>query len=184
MALDRTWYNSLVNDDGSGLTGSVWDKEDVNQLMNAIDAEIARISVPPYCFVYANGAQSFAHGAWDYVNFAAAFENGAGMWSSGAPNAITIPVAGHYYVNGCIYWAGNPTGARMARILYNYQYNILADVRQVPIGADNTTVYVSGIINAAAGAIITMQAYQSSGAALGAGGTFPGTNYLQIYRAF
>jgi len=41
MALDRTWYNTLVNDDGSGLTGSVWDKEDVNQLMNAIDAQLA-----------------------------------------------------------------------------------------------------------------------------------------------
>jgi hypothetical protein len=42
MALDRTWYNTLVDDDGSGLTGSVWDKADVNSLMNAIDAEFAR----------------------------------------------------------------------------------------------------------------------------------------------
>lgn len=43
MALDRTWYNSLVDDDGSGLTGSVWDKADVDSLMDAIDAEIARL---------------------------------------------------------------------------------------------------------------------------------------------
>lgn len=43
MALDRTWYNTLVNDDGSGMTGSVWDKEDVDALMDAIDAEIARL---------------------------------------------------------------------------------------------------------------------------------------------
>jgi hypothetical protein len=43
MALDRTWYNSLVDDDGSGLTGSVWDKADVDALMDAVDAEIARI---------------------------------------------------------------------------------------------------------------------------------------------
>jgi hypothetical protein len=42
MPLDRTWYNTLVDDDGSGLTGSIWDKEDVNQLMNSIDA-----SLPP-----------------------------------------------------------------------------------------------------------------------------------------
>jgi hypothetical protein len=39
MALDRSWYNTLIDDDGSGLTGSVWDKADVNALMNAIDAE-------------------------------------------------------------------------------------------------------------------------------------------------
>jgi hypothetical protein len=43
MALDRTWYNTLVDDDGSGLSGSVWDKADVNSLMNAIDAELARL---------------------------------------------------------------------------------------------------------------------------------------------
>jgi len=43
MALDRTWYNSLVDDDGSGLTGSVWDKADVDALMDTVDAEIVRI---------------------------------------------------------------------------------------------------------------------------------------------
>jgi hypothetical protein len=43
MALDRTWYNTLVDDDGSGLTGSVWDKADVDALMDAIDAEFVRV---------------------------------------------------------------------------------------------------------------------------------------------
>jgi len=43
MALDRTWYNTLVDDDGSGMTGSVWDKADVDALMDATDAELARI---------------------------------------------------------------------------------------------------------------------------------------------
>lgn len=50
MALDRTWYNALVDDDGSGLTGSVWDKADVDALMDAVDAEIARIDAPPGAF--------------------------------------------------------------------------------------------------------------------------------------
>ena len=43
MALDRTWYDTLVDDDGSGLTGSVWDKADVDALMDAVDSEIARV---------------------------------------------------------------------------------------------------------------------------------------------
>jgi hypothetical protein len=43
MALDRTWYNALVDDNGDGLSGSVWDKADVDALMDAVDAEIARI---------------------------------------------------------------------------------------------------------------------------------------------
>jgi hypothetical protein len=43
MALDRTWYDTLIDDDGSGTTGSIWDKADVDSLMDAVDTEIARI---------------------------------------------------------------------------------------------------------------------------------------------
>ena len=43
MALDRSWFNSLVNDDGSGLVGTIWRKEDVGALMNAIDSELKRV---------------------------------------------------------------------------------------------------------------------------------------------
>jgi hypothetical protein len=43
MALDRTWYNTLLNDDGSNTVGSSWDKEDVDALMDAVDAEIVRL---------------------------------------------------------------------------------------------------------------------------------------------
>jgi hypothetical protein len=39
--LDRTAYNLLVDDSGSGTDGSVWDKPDVNDLMNAVDAVFA-----------------------------------------------------------------------------------------------------------------------------------------------
>ena len=39
--IDRTWYNTLVDDDGSGTTGSVWDKADVDSFLDAIDALLA-----------------------------------------------------------------------------------------------------------------------------------------------
>jgi hypothetical protein len=42
MALDRSWYDTLIDDDGSGMTGSMWDKADVDALMDAIDVELAR----------------------------------------------------------------------------------------------------------------------------------------------
>lgn len=42
MALDRTWYNTLVDDDGTNTVGSVWDKGDVNALMNTIDSEFLK----------------------------------------------------------------------------------------------------------------------------------------------
>jgi hypothetical protein len=69
MALDRTWYNSLVDDDGSGLTGSVWDKADVNELMLAINAELARIAP-----------------AWQ--PYTPTLSAAAGVWSSATANAM------------------------------------------------------------------------------------------------
>src|SRR4026208_1929507 len=40
MALDRTWYNSLTDDDGSNLVGTLWNKAAVDSLMDAVDAEV------------------------------------------------------------------------------------------------------------------------------------------------
>lgn len=39
--ISRTWYNTLIDDDGSGTTGSIWDKADVDAILDAIDALIA-----------------------------------------------------------------------------------------------------------------------------------------------
>jgi hypothetical protein len=68
MALDRTWYNSLVDDDGSGLTGSIWDKADVNALMNTIDSEILRLETGVV-----------------WTPFTPALYASAGVWSASSP---------------------------------------------------------------------------------------------------
>ena len=39
--LDRTWYNTLVDDDGSGTTGTVWNKTAVDSLLDSVDASLA-----------------------------------------------------------------------------------------------------------------------------------------------
>src|SRR5262245_54888275 len=41
MPLDRTWYNTLVDDSGSGTDGTIWDKAAVDSLMDDIDAALA-----------------------------------------------------------------------------------------------------------------------------------------------
>lgn len=41
MAVDRTWYNTLVDDSGSGTDGTILDKADFDSLINAIDDAIA-----------------------------------------------------------------------------------------------------------------------------------------------
>lgn len=39
--ISRTWYDTLQDDSGSGTDGSVWDKADVDALLDAIDALLA-----------------------------------------------------------------------------------------------------------------------------------------------
>lgn len=39
--LNRTWFDQLIDDDGSGNTGTVWNKTQVDGLMDTIDASLA-----------------------------------------------------------------------------------------------------------------------------------------------
>lgn len=43
MALDRTWFDMLVDDDGSNAVGTIWSKAQVDALMDAVDAELLRL---------------------------------------------------------------------------------------------------------------------------------------------
>src|SRR4030095_4136875 len=38
MSLDRTWWNNLIDDDGSGTTGTVWNKYAIRGELNVIAA--------------------------------------------------------------------------------------------------------------------------------------------------
>ena len=45
--LDRTWYNTLIDDDGSGNTGTVWNKSAVDSLLDSVDASLAGVVANP-----------------------------------------------------------------------------------------------------------------------------------------
>lgn len=60
MAIDRTKYNLLTDDDGSGLVGSVWSKTNVKDILDAIDAMVTGWTTPTY-----NGADyTTSSGTW------------------------------------------------------------------------------------------------------------------------
>jgi len=42
MALDRTWFNALVDDDGSNTVGTVWNKAQIDALLDSVDVELAK----------------------------------------------------------------------------------------------------------------------------------------------
>lgn len=46
MPIPRTWYDTLVEDTGFGLDGSIWDKADVLALLDAVDLVLAGGATP------------------------------------------------------------------------------------------------------------------------------------------
>jgi hypothetical protein len=120
MALDRTWFNTLVDDDGSGLTGSVWDKADVDSLMDAVDAEIARIQ--PESFPWTPFLQAAGGGTALYASQSAVYARSGKLLTvagyvelsskgslSGALRLTMPSAAAAISANGAIvlsYWAG------------------------------------------------------------------------------
>jgi hypothetical protein len=183
MALDRTWYNSLIDDDGSGLTGSVWDKADVDALMDAVDAEIARLDTHPYCSVYSTVAQTLATGAHVPMTFNAELSTPAsGMWVITDPTKITIPSSGLYLVQAGCTWAQNGAGAR----------SFAALISGAPLGHDhlsdgNTTTYTVQSINETyqlnASQYLQFDLFQTSGGNLQVGGLGGALfNWCKVYR--
>ena len=47
MAIDRTWFNNLVDDTGTGTTGTVWNKAAISGLLDAIDALFPALAWTP-----------------------------------------------------------------------------------------------------------------------------------------
>ena len=183
MALDRTWYNALVDDDGSGLTGSVWDKADIANLLNSVDSEIARLDARianrPYCEVKLLGVQSsIPHTTFTPLTFNNVPFNPYGM--VGAGQVITIQTAGIYLVTAQIFWTINGTGGRSLRIAGN-AVAILPDSNIDAEASVYTNHRYAGVANLAAGTQITLVAAQTSGAALLCG-DFGGlnTNWLRL----
>jgi hypothetical protein len=122
MALDRTWYNSLVDDSGDGISGSVWDKADVDALMDAIDAEIARLDgriSMPYVYIRRNAFQSIPPSVFTPIAFDAEVSDAYGMWSPGSPTLITIPQDGCYSLHGVLTYELNATGSRFGMFRVN-----------------------------------------------------------------
>jgi len=184
MALDRNWFNALIDDDGSNTVGTVWGKDDIKNLLDSVDAEIARVGTHQYCdvnLVNASG-QSFANGVWTVATFDSFTYNPFGMWSGSDPTAIVIPVSGTYHVTAQIFWDNNQTGIRSIQVMGN-GVNILPDAIQNAVVGGYTGQQASGIVNLTAGTRVQVQGIQASGVTLRAGG-FGGrsTNLMRVDR--
>ena len=73
--ISRTWYDTLADDSGSGTDGSIWDKADVDSLLDAVDAILAAAvvfggSISTSSIVTASGALTVTPTAGSNLNVA------------------------------------------------------------------------------------------------------------------
>jgi hypothetical protein len=172
----------LVDDDGSGLTGSVWNKSQLaSVLLDPIDVAIAR----PYCHVWRQAAQPTTTGAWDTLLWDTLIESSpASMWTAGSAWALKVPVAGRYLVSVLCWFASNPTGIRGVRVLNNDAYVSVGWKTTAALpGAHMTPVHFTCVLTMNANATCAAQGYQDSGGFLNhGGGAYPSTSYMQVVK--
>ena len=189
MALDRTWYNTLVDDDGSNTVGSVWDKADVDALMDAVDAELVRTITPPiHCSVSRSvgAGQSVPHATWTALSYDVVHtQTPAGMFTPGTGHLIA-PSAGIYLVTASACFAINTTGARAATIYLNGSPTLGRAGQDHMIDANSSTYSVctsTAVLALQAGQYVQFLAYHAAGAPLQVGGFGTmATNALQLTR--
>lgn len=91
-ALDRTYYNTLADDDGSGLTGTSWDKADVDAIYIDIDAAFANASGFGVGGPIFERGRAVAQGEWVPVTYANTNFTASGgvAWDVGSADHVTF----------------------------------------------------------------------------------------------
>lgn len=107
MPLDRSWVNSLVDDDGSNTVGEVWNKADVQHIYDDVDklqhyCELARVSLHDI------NPNSWFGIYWDYE-----VSDPSGFITV-PTTGITPPVDAWYLVSALVQWAPGAGGRGIA----------------------------------------------------------------------
>lgn len=170
MALDRTWFNALIDDDGTGMTGSVWDKADIANLLNSVDSELARIDAAankPICIVANSIIQPWGSGVWANVPFGNDIYDPYNLHTPG-DYFIYLPKSGVYLVNAVVGWPANANGNRgivaQANGSFNFPFQCLEKSSAAFVGRLTALVQ---IVNTSS--YLTLQLYQDSGVSLDIG---------------
>lgn len=168
-ALDRTAFNALVDDDGSGTTGSVFAKatlQDIYDKSDALYAAAARAQV------YHSTTQSIATSTSTALNFDSEDHDDYGMHSTSVNTSrITIPsgAGGVYLVSAAAVFATNAAGIRLIWIQKNGTTAVSTYAIQLGQSANVAIVQTQCLIALAAADYIEAMVFQDSGGALNVG---------------
>jgi len=161
-------YNTIADRDAelsSPANGQLaWVAADSTLYMRSGGAWVAAVrGTRPFVDVQATAVQSMTNGAETEMTYSAALENVGGMWNSGAPGRITATVPGVYQVSyTSSFGPAANTGSRI--IVARKNGNTLRSFAPNLLAGATSEVY-SFPVRLAAGDYISVNQYQSSGAA-------------------
>jgi hypothetical protein len=158
MALDRTWYNALVDDDGSNAVGTVWNKTQIDNLLDSVDA-----IHNAHCLVRASAAYPLASGTWAMLSFDVVDSDPFGMRISATSHRV--PATGIYGVSAYIQMDANATGLRYIAVSRNGAPFPNYPPGRVP-GTTTTILQQVDVLPVTANMSIEIMVHQASGVPL------------------
>lgn len=147
------------------------------QLLGLLDASYVFVSVGAR--VIQSNTVSMPNG-YSYSTFNAVEFDTGNFYSPSAQDRLTIPSAGTYFILGQLSFDPNATGERKANIMINGGARASTLVAAAP--SSNTGVSASCYLKLAAGDIVQLQAYQSSGGALNISAGTDFGQALNVYK--
>lgn len=146
MALDRTWYNTLVDDDGSNTVGSLIEKSDIDALMDDVDDEIARLDTD---IAGAGGVDGITDNGTRVTQIAFAATQSASAdvntLDDYEEGTFTAVIGGSSGQSGQTYGAQTCTYTKVGKLVHCYGYVVLTAK-----GTINGNVQIQGLPFAAA----------------------------------
>lgn len=152
MAIQKPWYDAWIDDDGSGTTGTIWNKAELVKLINGLDPSMHGVSC------YAPAAVALANG-WNIPNlYGLEFDVPAGHMPT--PGTIQIPAGGGglYLVAFTIrFQTGTANGLRIGQV--NLASAALIEAETVASATIHTTLTAYAFANLITGHQLTMNVF-------------------------
>ncbi len=125
-------------------------------------------TVFPAAQVLKSTQTTLANGSTDFIFFNYATYDTGGFFSLTAPDRVTVPSDGVYFVQGWLTYAANPTGERKIIIYLNTDAigstgSILTEVLSPAAAGDMTVLAADTVLRCVKGDYLKLRAYQNSG---------------------
>ena len=128
-----------------------------------IDAQMHKLAVVPYCFIYSNNNVAIANSAYTLIPVNTTAKDTDNMHTAGATRLV-CKTAGIYLITGCITFAASPNGVRSTLIRVN---GGLRGENDSPAMSDYTSMNsVTTITSLAVNDYIELWAWQNNGTAI------------------